>query len=167
VIVNKKFFRTIILGLMLGLAPGLVSQAGAADPATPGPQASTEQIQPAPTPTAPARPKQKYQDLRPGQAADPASPLPPPPVPYDIRRQRTDGPWLGVTERELADGHLVEVHVSGSAQVMGQEVISRPTGHKVYRYYSGRPDAPSSGSDPVQEERSLEKLKIIFGRGQN
>jgi len=138
-----RFVNIVILSLMLNLAPGLVSQTWATDS------------------------EPRYQNLRPGQAADPASPLPPPPVPYDIRRQRTDGPWLGVTERELADEHLVEVHVSGSAQVLGQEVISRPTGHKVYRYYIGRPDAPHSGTDPAEDERRLEKLKIIHGRGQN
>ena len=169
---NKRNISTIILGLMLGLTPSLASQAGATDPVSPDPKPS--QIQPSAAPMAPApvvrtpvRPEQGYQDLRPGQAADPALRLPPPPVPYDIRRQRTDGPWLGVTERELADGHLVEIHVSGSAQVLGQEVISRPTGHKVHRYYTGRPEAPISGSDPAQDKRNLEKLKIIFGHGQN
>jgi hypothetical protein len=149
--VNKRFIRTVILGLTLGLTLGLADQEAAA------------QAQAAGTPS---RPEPGYQDLRPGQAADPAKRLPPPPLPYDIRRQRTDGPWMGVTERELADGHLVEVHVNGSAQILGQEVISRPTGHKVYRYYSGRPDAPRSGDDPAQAERHLEELKIIYGRGQ-
>jgi hypothetical protein len=74
---------------------------------------------------------------------------------------------MGVTERELADGHLVEVHLNGSAQVLGQEVISRPTGHKINRYYSGRPDAPRSGSDPGRDERNLEELRIIYGRDQS
>ncbi|MDR2726340.1 MAG: hypothetical protein LBC90_09860 [Candidatus Adiutrix sp.] len=140
---NKKLVNAVILGLMLGLAQVLVSQARADNPASLGPELSSSQIQPDLTSTAPADPtparsEPGYQDLRPGQAADPALRLPPPPAPYDIRRQRTDGSWLGVTERELADGHLVEVHVSGSAQDLGQEVISRPTGHKVYRYYSGQ-----------------------------
>jgi len=112
----------------------------------------------------PSRPKPGYQDLRPGQSADPSLRLPPPPVPFDIRRQKTDGAWLGVTEREMADGHLVEVHVNGSVRLLGQEAISRPTGHKIYRYYSGRPDAPRSGSDLLQEERNREELGIIFSR---
>jgi hypothetical protein len=121
----------------------------------------------APVIKTPSRPQAGYQDLRPGQAADPALPLPPPPVPYDIRRQRTDGPWVGVTERELADGHLVEVNAGGSAQVVGQEVISRPTGHKVYRYYSGRPDQPRSGPDPAQEQKNREDLLIIQSGGRS
>jgi hypothetical protein len=103
---------------------------------------------------------------QPGQAADPAKRLPDTTTPLDVRRQRTDGPWLGVTERELADGHQVEVHVSGSAEVVGQEVISRPGGRQVYRYFSGRPDAPRpSGSDPVQDERNREDLRIIYSPG--
>lgn len=102
-----------------------------------------------------------------GQAADPVKGPPPPPGPFEVRRQRTDGPWLGVTERELADGHLVEVHANGSARVLGQEVVARPGGRAVYRYHSGRPNAPRSGADPAQEERNREDLRIIYGRGRN
>jgi hypothetical protein len=164
---KKTAIPGLILGLILGLTLSLVPQAKAGevpvDLDTPG----MGEAPAAPAPVAATPPKPRYQDLRPGQAADPGSPLPPPPVPFDIRRQRTDGPWMGVTERELADGHLVEVHVNGSARVLGQEVISRPTGHKVNRYYSGRPDAPVSGEDPAQAERNLEILKIIHGRERN
>lgn len=109
------------------------------------------------------RPQLAYQDLRPGQAADPGSRLPLPYSTYDIRHPRNKGPWMGVTERELPDGHVVEVNVAGDSSLVGQEVISRPTGHKVYRYYSGRPDSPSSMvEDEQQLRRNREDLEIIF-----
>ncbi len=125
-------------------------------------------------PQAPAR-GQRYQDLRPGQAADPASRLPVPYSTYDIRNQRADGetrlrhrndggPWMGVMERELPDAHLVEVNSIGQVSQVGQEVFSRPSGHKVYRYYTGNPDYPYSGADPRQERRNREDLAIIYGR---
>ncbi|MGL4208071.1 MAG: hypothetical protein ACRCTY_01655, partial [Candidatus Adiutrix sp.] len=114
------------------------------------------------SPPAPKRPQATYQELRPGQAADPASKLPPPPSTYDIRRQKTEGAFMGVTERELPDGHLVEVHVSGRAAMVGQEVISRPSGHKIYRSFSGQPDSPYSGADLAQEERNRQNLEQIF-----
>ena len=136
----KKVF-IVILGFALGWALGMAATAGAAEySADLGKSAALAEEAPAPAVRIPAAPR--YQDLRPGQSADPGLALPPPPVPFDIRRQKTDGPWLGVTERELEDGRLVEVHVSGSARLLGQEVISRPTGHKIYRYYIG--DAATS-----------------------
>ena len=166
----KKLIHAATLGFLLGwlLGLGLTSTAGAS-PGAPADLAADSPAQEAPAVTTaapvrtPSRFQTGYQDLRPGQSADPALRLPPPPVPYDIRRQRTDGPWLGVTERELADGHLVEVNLSGSAQFLGQEVISRPTGHKVYRYFTGRPDDPRSGTDPAQAWKNREELMIIHG----
>ncbi|MCL2029104.1 MAG: hypothetical protein FWG97_01615 [Deltaproteobacteria bacterium] len=148
----KKIF-IVILGFALGWTLGMAASAEATENPEDPSKTATLREEPSP-PQAPASPlaaripaAPRYQYLRPGQAADPGLALPPPPVPFDIRRQKTDGHWLGVTERELADGHLVEVHVSGSARLLGQEVISRPTGHKVYRYYIG--DAPTSPStDP-------------------
>ncbi len=111
----------------------------------------------------PARVQPGYQALRPGQSADPSLPMPPPPYTYDIRRQQFDGPWMGVTERELPDGHVVEANTVGYASQVGQEVLSRPTGHEVYRYYAGNPDRPRSGADPAQEWKNREDLWIIFG----
>jgi hypothetical protein len=135
---------------------------------TPPPAAApAETAIPAPTrsrtaavPPAPA--ERAYQDLRPGQSADPSLKLPPPPQTYDIRRPSLDGPWMGVTERELPDGHVVEVNTVGYASQVGQEVLSRPTGHQVYRYYAGNPDRPRSGADPAQEWKNREDLQIIF-----
>ncbi|MDR1921401.1 MAG: hypothetical protein LBS31_06625 [Candidatus Adiutrix sp.] len=137
--------------------------------APPAPRSATEPSSPARSQEAAAAPEPQpaapaYQDLRPGQAADPASKLPPPPRPYDVRRQRTDGPWVGATERELADGGQVEVSLSGDPRLVGQEVISSPGGHKIYRYFSGRPDAPESGPDPRQEQKNREDLEIIYQR---
>ena len=124
-------------------------------------------------PRTPAQPQVGFQQLRPGQAADPGSPLPLPYSTYDVRygrqdgetrlRQRNDGgPWMGVMERELPDAHLMEVNSIGQVSQVGQEVFSRPSGHKVYRYYTGNPDNPYSGADPRQEERNREDLRIIF-----
>lgn len=114
-----------------------------------------------------------FQDLRPGQAADPASRLPLPYSTYDIRsnRQHGDvrrhnpgGPWMGVVEKELPDGHVVEANSIGHTSQVGQEVYSRPSGHKVYRYYTGNPDAPYSGADQRQEQINRDQLNAIFSR---
>lgn len=124
-------------------------------------------------PRSPARPEAGFQRLRPGQAADPGSPLPLPHSTYDIRYQRMDGEvrdqrrsgvWMGVRERELPDGHVAEVNTIGDAAFMGQEVYARPSGHQVYRYFTGNPDNPRSGADPRQEQRNREDLNIIFSR---
>lgn len=128
-----------------------------------------------PTLPRPQPPQRTYQELRPGQAADPASRLPVPYSTYDIRNERHDGqtrlrqrndggPWMGVMERELPDAHLAEVNSIGQVSLVGQEVFSRPSGHKVYRYYSGDPDYPRSGADPRQERKNREDLAIIFNR---
>lgn len=126
------------------------------------PAAPAHQILP---PASPKRPETAYQDLRPGQAADPGSRLPLPYDTYDIRRQKADGPWMGVTERELPDGHIYEVNSIGTAKLVGLEVLSRPTGHKVYRYYTGNPDNPRAitySTEPEQAQRSREDLEIIL-----
>lgn len=121
----------------------------------------------------PARPR-GFQDLRPGQAADPASRLPLPYSTYDIRQNRQDGDirrinqpaggWMGVTERELPDGHVVETNSIGHISQVGQEVYARPSGHQVYRYWTGNPDNTYSGADPRQEQKNREDLQIIFSR---
>ncbi|MDL2259816.1 hypothetical protein LJB99_02925 [Deltaproteobacteria bacterium OttesenSCG-928-K17] len=112
-----------------------------------------------------------FQDLRPGQAADPASRLPLPHSTYDIRsnrqygdvrRHNPGGPWMGVVEKELPDGHVVEANSIGQTSAVGQEVYSRPSGHKVYRYYTGNPDAPYSGADARQEQINRDNLNTIF-----
>lgn len=146
-----------------------------AAPASPGQpsEAAPDESKPA----APARQARRapeepgFQQLRPGQAADPGSPLPLPYSTYDIQNDRRDGQvrpqtrsnqWMGVEERELPDGHVVEKNTIGDTSVMGQEVYSRPSGHKVYRYFSGHPDEPYSGADPAQERRNREDLNTIF-----
>ena len=125
-------------------------------------------VRPVSAPVSPRRSEMGWQDLRPGQAADPASRLPLPYSTYDIRRPKSNGPWMGVSERELPDGHVVEVNTIGDANTIGQEVLSRPTGHKVYRYYSGNPSDPRairSSTEPEQEQRNREDLQIIFSGG--
>lgn len=121
----------------------------------------------------PARPR-GFQDLRPGQAADPASRLPLPYSTYDIRQNRHDGDvrrinqpaggWMGVTERELPDGHVVETGSIGQIHQVGQETYARPSGHQVYRYWSGNPDNSYSGADPRQEQQNRDDLNIIFSQ---
>lgn len=116
-----------------------------------------------------------FQDLRPGQAADPASRQSLPYSTYDIRNNRSGGdvrrhnpgPWMGVVEKELPDGHLVEAHSIGQSSQVGQEVYARPSGHKVYRYYSGNPDAPHSGTDVRQEAVNRDNLNVIFQNRRN
>lgn len=116
----------------------------------------------APTVQALNPPQPRFQDLRPGQAADPASKVPPPLDTYELRRP-ADEPWMGVTERELADGHRVEVNRMGDPGAVGQEVITRPSGRRVYRYHSGNTGQPAPITDPAQEQRNREDLQIIYG----
>ena len=122
-------------------------------------------------PQAPEMTSRTEQALRPGQAADPASRLPVPYSTYDIRNNRQDGQvrrqnnggsWMGVMEKELPDAHLVEVNSIGQVAQVGQEVFTRPSGHQVYRYYTGNPDNPYSGADLRQEQKNREDLQIIF-----
>ncbi len=142
-----------------------------AAPSTPAPLVPSVMIPISPRlPEAPPLPT-TCQDLRPGQAADPASRLPVPYSTYDIRNNRQagdvrrhnpGGPWMGVVEKELPDGHLVEANSIGRTDRVGQEVYTRPSGHEVYRYYTGNPDNPYSGADPYQERRNYEDLRVIF-----
>ena len=116
----------------------------------------------------PSRPEMGFQNLRPGQAADPAKRMAPPLSTYDIRRQpRDEGTWMGVTERMLPDGHVVEVNSIGYTAKVGQEVLSRPSGHQVYRYHTGNPDQPYSGEDLRQRQINQDNLGIIFGGERN
>lgn len=39
----------------------------------------------------------------------------------------------GVREKSLADGHKVEQNLSSDPRYLGQEVINRPSGRKIYR----------------------------------
>ena len=144
-----------------------------APPAAPTVQ-PTKQATKAPTPpnmasvASPSRPEMGFQNLRPGQAADPAKRMAPPLSTYDIRRQPQDtGTWMGVTERMLPDGHIVEVNSVGRTAKVGQEVLSRPSGHKVYRSYTGNPDQPYSGEDLQQRQINQDNLGIIFGGSNN
>jgi len=164
------------------MPPPLPPQAIQAPPAATDPPQMTAMAPPAvrypdsPRLVEPARPR-GFQDLRPGQAADPASRLPLPYSTYDIRQNRQDGDirrinqpagssggWMGVTERELPDGHVVETNSIGQIQQVGQEVYARPSGHQVYRYWTGNPDNTYSGADPRQEQKNREDLHIIFSR---
>jgi hypothetical protein len=47
---------------------------------------------------------------------------------------------MGVEEVVKPDGHVYEVNSNGRKDRAGFEVLSRPSGHKVYRYFSGRTD---------------------------
>ncbi len=103
-----------------------------------------------------------YYSLKPGQAADPAQLLPPEVQVAPIRSQSEPGPWMGVKERQLPDNHRYEVNTSGDTSLLGQEVLLRPSGDKVYRYHIGKPDSPQSGADPRQEAINQEQLNTIF-----
>lgn len=48
------------------------------------------------------------------------------------------GRRLSVTEESAADGHKVERHLAGDPRRLGRQAITRSSGRKVYRYYSGR-----------------------------
>jgi hypothetical protein len=47
---------------------------------------------------------------------------------------------MGVTEEVKPDGHVYEVNSNGQRQSQGFEVLSRESGHKVHRYFSGQTD---------------------------
>ncbi len=123
---------------------------------------------PAPAkPLSPRAPQLPPQELRPGQKADPARPLAEDRGPYEHRQAPEQGPWLGVDQRRLPDGHAVEIHRLGDGSQMGQTVESRPSGAKVQRYYVGQPDEPRSirsSSDPEQDRRNREQLELILGQ---
>lgn len=127
------------------------------------PQAAVPTISQAAPPPAPqiAAPQPGFQDLRPGQAADPASKLPPPLDTYELQRPGETGAHMGVTERRLADGHRVEVNLLGDPSAVGQEVITRPSGRKVYRYHSGNTGPAAPITDQEQDRRNREDLQII------
>ncbi|MDR1110608.1 MAG: hypothetical protein LBP92_07935 [Deltaproteobacteria bacterium] len=97
-----------------------------------------------PTVVAAARPldlRSVPQTLAPGQKADPARPLPEAPGPFWTRAPRGDGQaFMGVTEQVKADGHRFEVNTNARGGRLGQEVLGRPSGHKVNRSYSVRPE---------------------------
>ncbi len=136
-------------------------------PAAAPPQAAAAPQAPAPqvsAPAPPAAPQARFQRLRPGEAADPGSPLRPPLDTYELRAPAAEGPRLGVTERELADGHRVEVNTMGDPNLVGQEVIERPSGRKVYRYHSGNTGKAAPMTDPEQERRNREDLMIIHNK---
>jgi len=147
---KKMNLSLLILSLALALGPGREAGAEEArdDSAELKNAAVDEGTGPAPETGYSAAPK--HLKTRPGLAAAPGKG--PPPGPFAIRPQRTDGPWPGVAERD-------------SARAPGREVISRPGGEKVYRYYSGRPGAPRNGADPLREERNREDT--IYDRGRN
>ncbi|MDR2443536.1 MAG: hypothetical protein LBE31_08465 [Deltaproteobacteria bacterium] len=112
-------------------------------------------------PQAPAQPSKADlrhipQVLAPGQSADPSRPLPVAPGPYWTRtRQTEDGFFMGVTDEIKVDGHRYEVHTNSKGGVMGQEVLSRASGHKVVRHYNGRTEskpevaAPKAPNSPM------------------
>jgi hypothetical protein len=99
------------------------------------------------------------QVLYPGVPADPARPMPPQPGPYEIRKPRgSEGLYMGVTEAVKPDGHVYQVNSNGRRESQGFEVLSRPSGHKVHRYFSGRTDQTynpddvrDGGYDPIND----------------
>ncbi|MDR1546342.1 MAG: hypothetical protein LBU12_06455 [Deltaproteobacteria bacterium] len=95
------------------------------------------------------------QTLAPGQSADPSRPLPAAPGPYYTREPRSQGGlWMGVRDEIKPDGHRVETHANGRQGLQGQEVLSRASGRKVYRHFSGRTERekPASRGRAVDEQ---------------
>jgi hypothetical protein len=88
------------------------------------------------------------QTLYPGQQADPARPLPEAPGPYWSRAPKGHETFLGVTETVKADGHRYEVNANAKGGRLGQEVLSRPSGHKVVRHYSMAPERAQAAPPP-------------------
>ncbi len=109
---------------------------------------------------APAYRGEQY--LRRGEPADPSMRIMSTDEPFPTRQEPASGNWLGVTEHEYPDGRRVERHSVGERGRAGQEVLRRPSGREVHRYYSGDPDRPPFGEDPAQEWENKEDLHIIF-----
>ncbi|MDR2386681.1 MAG: hypothetical protein LBE80_03730 [Deltaproteobacteria bacterium] len=114
-----------------------------------------QNLQPVAQPKKPQVAIQKPKDLRkipqtlyPGQQADPARPLPEAPGPYWSRAPKGHDTFLGVTETVKADGHRYEVNTNAQGGRLGQEVLSRPSGHKVVRYYSMAPEKAQAAPAP-------------------
>ncbi|MDR1608136.1 MAG: hypothetical protein LBT38_06980 [Deltaproteobacteria bacterium] len=110
-----------------------------------------------PLPT-PSQLRKIPQTLVPGQPADPSRPLPPNPSPYHIREPKgSNGVFLGVQEVKKPDGHVYQVNSNGRQGLQGYEVLSRPSGHKVYRHHSGRTDQTYNNDNwDNQEEFGLD-----------
>jgi hypothetical protein len=110
-------------------------------PAPPAPPA-------VPQPPSPADLRKVPQSLAPGQSADPARPLPEPPGPYWTRMPEPGKRFMGVTDVVKADGHRYEVHTNARTGYLGQEVLSRASGHKVIRHFNSRPEPPAPPRAP-------------------
>ncbi|MDR3204786.1 MAG: hypothetical protein LBV23_08590 [Deltaproteobacteria bacterium] len=79
------------------------------------------------------------QVLAPGQQADPSRPLPADSGPYWVRTpQPQDVFFMGVIDEVKADGHQYEVNSNARRGLLGQEALSRASGHRVVRHYNGQ-----------------------------
>jgi hypothetical protein len=107
---------------------------------------------------APVNIRKVPQVLAPGQQADPARPMPVAPTPYSVREPGENEFWMGVREETKPDGHRVEVNTNGQKMFLGDEVLSRPSGRKVHRYYSGSTErlAPEAAKG---QENSWENME--------
>lgn len=107
-------------------------------------------------PPTPAELRKIPQTLAPGQSADPARPLPVAPGPYWTREPEPGKHFMGVTDEVKDDGHRYEVHANAREGLMGQEVLSRASGHKVVRHYNGTEriegPVPPQPPEPVDDD---------------
>jgi hypothetical protein len=55
---------------------------------------------------------------------------------------------MGVTEEVKADGHRYEVNTNARGGRLGQETLSRPSGHRVIRHYSASPKLAQASPPP-------------------
>ena len=107
-------------------------------------------------PASPADLRKVPQTLYPGQSADPARPLPEAPGPYWTRLPEPDGSrFMGVADEVKADGHRYEVNTNARGGLMGQEVLSRGSGHKVIRHFNIRPEKIRQGRERAPEVSEL------------
>jgi hypothetical protein len=71
---------------------------------------------------------------------------------------------MGVTDEVKPDGHRVEVHTNARGGRLGQQVLSRASGRKVYRHYSLSPENALTG--PEAYPQPPEYSEPIYGTSQ-
>jgi hypothetical protein len=140
-VVTPVGLRPVTEEIVEKLGPETVNPTSVVAPSAPQIPHAPPTVSPAPTSV---DLRKVPQTLAPGVPADPSRPMPPDPSPYQIRRpQGNQGVFMGVQEVVKPDGHVYQVNSNGRRGLMGYEVLSRPSGHKVYRYHSGRTDRTS------------------------
>ncbi|MDR2354359.1 MAG: hypothetical protein LBF22_14610 [Deltaproteobacteria bacterium] len=96
------------------------------------------------------------QTLHRGEQADPARPLALPERNYPVREPGPEHAFfMGSFEQTTLDDHEVVIHRNSRSGYVGNRVEETPSGHKVYRYFSGKPEVTQEEIDAKEKRNSL------------